>query len=203
MVKQGLDLFFQSALKLKSLKRAGWVSKVKMDSAESVADHTFSMCALAMLFSDILGHDTERAMKMVILHDLAESIVGDYMPGDLPSEVKLRKESRAMTKILFGLPAAARSEYMQIWKEYLSNKTRLAQFVHRLDKLEMAMQAKQYSLAGYDERMLEPFFESAKAAVGIEADIIKKTLERQLPAVLRLKKRKGSPPVGDEESRRK
>ena len=202
-MKQDLDLFFQSALKLKSVKRAGWVSKVKVDSAESVADHAFSMCALAMLFSDILGLDTKKAMKMVILHDLAESVVGDYMPGDLPSEEKVRKESKAMDKILSGLPPATRAEYMQIWKEYLANKTRLARFVHRLDKLEMAMQARQYSLAGYDEAMLTPFFESAKVAVGNEQDIVSETLAHHLPTGSKLKKRKDPPPHGDEESRRK
>jgi len=45
----GLTPFFESALKLKSVKRAGWVSKVKIENAESVADHSFSMCAMAML----------------------------------------------------------------------------------------------------------------------------------------------------------
>jgi putative hydrolase of HD superfamily len=203
MVKRDLDLFFQSALKLKSVKRAGWVSKLKVHSAESVADHTFSMCAIAMLFSDILGHDTERAMKMVILHDLAESVVGDYVPGDLPTEDKIRKESKAMHGILLGLPVAARSAYMEIWNEYVANRTHLARFIHRLDKLEMAMQAKQYSFSGYDEAMLEPFFLSAKAAIGNEDDIVSETLARYLPSRSRLKKRKGSLHGGDEESRRK
>src|SRR5690554_257736 len=96
MVADSLSIFFQSILRLKSIRRAGWVSKVKIKDPESVADHSFSMCAIAMLLSDVLGFDTRKAMKMVILHDLAESVVGDYMPGDIAVEEKLAQEKKAM-----------------------------------------------------------------------------------------------------------
>ena len=46
--------FFQSVLQLKRVKRAGWISKVKVHNPESVADHTYSMCAISMVLSDIL-----------------------------------------------------------------------------------------------------------------------------------------------------
>src|SRR6185436_2608688 len=129
-----LSPFFHSVLQLKLVKRAGWVSKVKIKDPESVADHTFSMCAMTMLLSDMLGLDTQRAMKMVILHDLAESIVGDYMPGDVTAGKKLAQEKKAMRSILSGLPRKARSEYKKIWAEYLQNRTDVAKFVHRMDK---------------------------------------------------------------------
>jgi putative hydrolases of HD superfamily len=176
-----LTPFFHSILQLKSVKRAGWVSKVKIENAESVADHTFSMCALAMLLSDMLGLDTQRAMKMVILHDLAESIVGDYMPGDVTERQKIAKEKKAMKSILAGLPKNARTEYEKIWLEYLQNKTAVSKFVHRVDKLEMALQALQYAKQGYDGKLLAPFFESAKSAVGDEGDILSEILNSLKP----------------------
>lgn len=176
-----LTPFFHSILQLKSVKRAGWVSKVKIENAESVADHTFSMCALAMLLSDTLGLDTQRAMKMVILHDLAESIVGDYMPGDVTERQKIAKEKKAMKSILAGLPKNARTEYEKIWLEYLQNKTAVSKFVHRVDKLEMALQALQYAKQGYDGKLLAPFFASAKLAVGDEGDIVSEILNSLKP----------------------
>ena len=81
--RKGLTQYFQHVIGLKYIKRAGWISKVKIVNPESVADHTFSMCAVSMILSDILRLDTERVMKMVILHDMAESIIGDYMPGQI------------------------------------------------------------------------------------------------------------------------
>ena len=176
-----LTPFFHSILQLKSVKRAGWVSKVKIKNAESVADHTFSMCALAMLLSDTLGLDTQRAMKMVILHDLAESIVGDYMPGDVTERQKIAKEKRAMKSILADLPKNARTEYEKIWLEYLQNKTDVSKFVHRVDKLEMALQALQYARQGYDSKLLAPFFASARSAVGDKGDIVSEILNSLKP----------------------
>jgi putative hydrolase of HD superfamily len=177
-----LTPFFQSVLQLKSVKRAGWVSKVKVESAESVADHTFSMCAMAMLLADMLGLDAKRAMKMVILHDLAESIVGDYMPGEVTAKQKITKEKKAMKAIFAGLPKKIRAEYEKIWLEYLQNKTGVAKFVHRIDKLEMALQANQYAKQGYANTFLAPFFESAKSAVGDEGDIVSEILNSLRPA---------------------
>jgi putative hydrolase of HD superfamily len=177
-----LSPFFHSVLQLKSVRRAGWVSKVKVKGAESVADHSFSMCAMAMLLADMLGLDAQKAMKMVILHDLAESIVGDYMPGDVSANQKLEQEKKAMKSILLGLPKNIRSGYEKIWLEYLQNKTEIAKFVHRIDKLEMALQANQYAKQGYAGKLLAPFFESAKTVVGDEGDIVSEILNSLRPA---------------------
>jgi putative hydrolase of HD superfamily len=181
----GLDPFFHSILQLKSVKRAGWISKVEVKNAESVADHTFSMCAMAMLLSDMLKIDTQKAMKMAILHDLAESIVGDYMPGDITAEQKMAKEKKAMKSILAGLPEAIKADYEKIWLEYLQNQTSIAKFIHRIDKLEMALQANQYAKQGYASKLLAPFFESARITVGEEGDIVSKILSSLNPSSAR------------------
>lgn len=180
-----LSLFFHSILQLKSVKRAGWVSKVKIRDAESVADHTFSACAIAMLLSDMVGLNTERAMKMAILHDLAESRIGDYMPGEITLRQKLAQEKKAMKSILSGLPKKTRSQYEKIWLEYQLNKTSVAKIVHRIDKLEMALQANQYARHGYARNLFEPFFDSAKSSIGDEGDIVSKILSSLRPTSAR------------------
>jgi putative hydrolase of HD superfamily len=182
VVVDDLSLFFHSVLELKSIKRAGWVSKVQVEDAESVADHTFSMATLAMLLSDMLGFDTHKVIKMVLMHDLAESMVGDYVPGDVTARQKLAKEKKAMKFILSGLPKEVREEYEEIWLEYLHNRTEIARFVHRMDKLEMALQANQYARQGYEDNLLAPFFESAKTALGDADDIVSEILKSLRPA---------------------
>ena len=182
VVVDDLSPFFYSVLRLKSIKRAGWVSKVNVEDAESVADHTFSMATLAMLLSDILGFDTQRVIKMVLMHDLAESIVGDYMPGDVTTRQKLAKEKKAMKFILSSLPKSVKEEYDEIWLEYLHNRTEIAKFVHRIDKLEMALQANEYAKRGYAAKLLAPFFESARTAVGETDDIVNEILKSLRPA---------------------
>jgi putative hydrolase of HD superfamily len=180
-----LSLFFHSVLELKSIRRAGWVSKVQVEDVESVADHTFSMATMAMLLSDMLGFDTHKVIKMVLMHDLAESIVGDYMPGDVTARQKLVKEKKAMKFILSSIPKEIREEYEEIWLEYLHNRTEIARFVHRIDKLEMALQADQYAKQGYADKLLAPFFESAKTAVGDAGDIVSEILKSLRPTSAR------------------
>jgi putative hydrolase of HD superfamily len=167
--------FFESVLRLKSVKRAGWVSKAGISSAESVSDHTYSMCAMGMILSDMLGLDTERVMKMIIIHDLAESIIGDYMPNEITREKKRLEERKAMCCILYQVPSVARSSYEMIWQEYQANKTRAAKFVHKLDKLEMSIQSIQYINQGYSSKVLLQFFASARRSLG-KFDIDNKNL---------------------------
>jgi putative hydrolase of HD superfamily len=156
--------FIESVLRLKSVKRSGW-AKVLISSPESVSDHTFAMCAIGMILSDMLGLDTERVTKMIIIHDLSESIIGDYMPGEIARKRKRIEERNAMTSILNQMPVAIRSNYRRIWEEYQANKTQVAKFVHKLDKLEMAMQAIQYINEGYPKKSLIKFLNSAKRSL--------------------------------------
>ena len=167
-----IQLFLDSVLELKKVKRSGWISKVGIKNAESVADHTFSMCCAAMILSDLAGLDTERVMRMVILHDLAEAHTGDYLPGQINLRDKRALEEKTMKKILSKIPANVRREYISIWHEYVEGKTKTAKFVHRVDKLEMAMQAGAYLREGYSINDLRQFFESAESAVGKEKDLV-------------------------------
>lgn len=152
--------FFTFVMDLKTIKRSGWINKVKVKDPESVADHTYAMSTMVMVFSDILGMKTERAVKMAILHDLGESIVGDYEPNVISSKEKKIKETEALDHILNHLPLESRKEYVDIWNEYQENKTETSQLVHWVDKFEMALQAKTYESQGYPSGILQQFFTS-------------------------------------------
>lgn len=157
--------FFESVIRLKSVKRAGWVSKVGIANAESVSDHTYSMCMMGMVLSDIFGMDTERVTKMILIHDLAESITGDLIPNKITRVRKRTEERKAMKHILCRVPSVVRSNYEKLWQEYRSNKTPVSRFVHQLDKLEMAIQAVEYANQGYSQKTLLQFFVSAKRSM--------------------------------------
>ncbi|HEU5171925.1 MAG TPA: HD domain-containing protein [Nitrososphaeraceae archaeon] len=146
-------------LKLKNIKRAGWISKAKILRPESVADHSYSLTALSMVFSDLLGLDTEKVMKMCIIHDLAESIIGDYMPNEISIEEKQIKEDNAMKIILSSFPDKIALLYSNMWKEYCLNQTKEARLVKQLDKVEMFLQANQYLKNGYSYESLSQFLQ--------------------------------------------
>src|SRR5919107_2558488 len=146
-------------LKLKNIKRTGWISKAKILKAESVADHSYSLTALSMVFSDFLGLDTEKVIKMCIIHDLAESIIGDYMPDEISIGEKQIKEDNAMKIVISSFPDKIAVLYSNIWKEYCLNQTKEARLVKQLDKVEMFLQANEYLKNGYSHEFLSPFLQ--------------------------------------------
>jgi putative hydrolase of HD superfamily len=154
--------FFKTAMNLKKIQRKGWMDKLSISNPESVADHSYSMAIMGMFISDLENYNTEKMIKMILLHDLAESEIGDYTPGQIPLEKKNDLENEAFLKILENLPDLIKSNYLSIWKEYRENNSSESKMVHQLDRLEMALQAKTYENEGHPKEKLESFFESAK-----------------------------------------
>ncbi len=153
--------FFLFILNLKNINRSGWITKANIKQPESVAEHTFSLCIISMLFSDIFGFKTEKIIKMSLLHDLAETITGDYTPEEITTEDKIIKERNAIKKILSLLPKKLRSKYMSVWKEYILNTSETSRIVHDLDKFEMLLQADMYLNNGISYESLKTFYESS------------------------------------------
>ena len=157
--------FFKTAANLKNISRQGWVDKLSLDTPESVADHSYSMAIMSMVISDLENYNSEKILKMVLLHDLAESKIGDYIPDQIPVEKKKKLENEAFFKIISNLPDSIRLQYLKIWKEYQENSSPESKIVHQIDRLEMILQAKLYQKQGYPKEKLFSFFESAKIDV--------------------------------------
>ena len=164
---------------LKNIKRSGWKYKLNLDHVESVADHTYAMTVLGMVISDLHGLNTEKIMRMSLLHDLAESITGDMMPDQITKDEKYMKENNAIRTILGKLPNKLTKMYSKIWDELQKKESEEAKFVHELDKLEMLIQAKSYQKSGIDKEKIKPFLDSAINDITTEQmkKILKKFIE--------------------------
>ncbi len=154
--------FFKTAAELKKISRHGWIDKLSIDSPESVADHSYSMAMMSMVISDLENYNSEKILKMVLLHDLAESKIGDCTPEQLSKKKKNSLENNAFHEIIKNLPELIKSQYLQIWQEYQKNNSVESKIVHQIDRLEMALQAKIYEKEGHSKEKLESFFESAE-----------------------------------------
>ena len=157
--------FLKDSANLKSISRQGWIDKLSIKNPESVADHSYSMAIMAMIISDLENYDSEKILKMTLLHDLAESKIGDITPEQITSENKMKIENDAFNEIIDQLPETVKSQYLEIWKEYQNNNSKESLFVHQIDKLEMALQAKIYQKDGKTIGDIEPFLESAKTSI--------------------------------------
>jgi len=153
--------------KLKKIERTGWITtgKLKPEECESVAEHIFRCAILASLISDIKGINFEKIVRMILLHDLQEAIMGDWdtYAKEKFGEIKFKeREKESINKLLSILPEEIRDKYSNAWNEFLEQKTIESNIAKQIDKLEMVLQALEYMEEGYDKEALSIFFDSSK-----------------------------------------
>ena len=130
---------------------------------ESVADHSFAVALLALYEGERRGYDVERILKLALIHDLEEAIIGDLTPQDKArrglSRVQ-RDQEAAIRKLLSKLPANSRQSYLKLWTDLRRNQSKEARLVHQLDKVELAFQANKYGKRVGQKKMRD-FYETA------------------------------------------
>jgi putative hydrolase of HD superfamily len=122
--------------------------------------------------------NTEKIIKMALLHDLSESIIGDLTPDEISKKSKHEKENLVMKQILNELPNKISESYYKIWDEYQSISSEEAKLVHEIDKLEMVFQAKYYYDKGHSKEKLRSFFQTAN--IEIKSKYLREMLSKLL-----------------------
>jgi putative hydrolase of HD superfamily len=168
----GLRRFLRQTLKLKSTPRTGWIDRgVGAIEVESVAEHSFQTALLAWLAAAADPTlDRDRILKLALIHDLPEAIIGDWPPyerGDIPDSssdraawraffdrrqirgaaqtaAKRSAEQDALGRLLNDLSGNARVEMAALWHELKEGLTAEARFVKQADSLEAYLQSLAY-----------------------------------------------------------
>lgn len=153
--------------RLKRLDRTGWTLRGLPNGTESVAAHSFGVSVTAMLLADEiklrgLSVDCERVLRMALLHDWAETRVGD-MPrtatGYFGAEVRQGAEMRALSDIVAGL-GKVRDRYEMLYRDYEQRGSLEARLVKAADVIDLLIQA--YALERAGARGLDEFWEVAQ-----------------------------------------
>jgi putative hydrolase of HD superfamily len=169
---RGLSRFYRQVVRLKTTPRTGWLDRgVPAEAAESVADHSFQTALLAWLAAaSDPTLDRDRILKLALVHDLPEAIIGDLTPYDpqtIPDSsadraawrafldrkqvrsperrsAKRSAEASAMHELLADLHGNARVELAALWHELTEGLTAEARFVKQADRLETFLQSRVY-----------------------------------------------------------
>ena len=134
------------AFRLKAEERRGW-KKLGLKRSESVADHSFAVALLALFEGERRKYNLGRVLKLALIHDWEEAMTGDLTPNDkrrLGSARVRRDRELAIQRLSKILPAKTRTGFISTWTDLKVSRTREARLVHELDKLEMALQAREY-----------------------------------------------------------
>jgi putative hydrolase of HD superfamily len=132
--------FLRAAESLKTATRSGWTTA---GDRESVAEHTWRLCLMAMVlhpeFPDI---DFAKLVKICIVHDLGEAIGGDIPAPEQAKRgaSKSGDERRDLITLLAPLPLAQQAEILALWDEYETAASPEARLAKGLDKLETILQ---------------------------------------------------------------
>lgn len=148
--------------KLKKIERTGWVTWANVQNPESVAEHIFRTAVLGLIVADVKKLNVEKVVRMCLIHDLPEAIIGDWDPiakKKLGVERWKAKEKDAVNRLTSLLSKGVKEKYLAAWEEFEGLKTKEAKIVKQLDRLEMIIQAAEYLEEGYKEEDLKEFFD--------------------------------------------
>lgn len=168
-MKKGIvDLLLKTG-KLKNIKRAGWVRE-KFPDPESVAEHTFRVCFLALILAEDLKLERSRLLEMALLHDIEEFSTFDPVTQRGSENVANHDHvlEKKVVRELFS-PLKKADEYYKIWEEHIPQSNpgapRISSILYQIGKIATAWQALEYELARENPKKLDEWWKNAKVYV--------------------------------------
>ena len=162
--------FYYLNFRLKNRVRTGWDSKhwnVKSDRIETISEHVVGTIGLAMVLNSEFEYnfDTDKELKMLVIHETGETLIGDITPFDgITPEKKKEIEHQAMRDALGNLKE--KDSLLNLLFEFDEQETPEAKCSHYCDKIEADLQAKIYQDKGMhhslDDQKNNVVFNSSK-----------------------------------------
>lgn len=138
--------FYLLVSQLKDKIRSGWkVWNIERDRVESVAEHIYGTCMLAIAIDSEfeLDIDIYKVVMILVIHEIEEIKIGDLTPFDkVTKEEKRNLGKKAVEEILASLTDKAK--YIDLIEEFEKMETKEAKFAKMCDKLEANIQCKIY-----------------------------------------------------------
>jgi putative hydrolase of HD superfamily len=133
--------FLEEAEKFKLVERIAYLSDRKR--RENDAEHSWQLALMILLLGKELeqNFNIEHAIKIALVHDLAEIYTGDcWAETEEEQLAKKRRERIAAEKIFSILPPDLCVELYDLWQEYEEGKTPEAKVVKACDKICYSLQ---------------------------------------------------------------
>lgn len=109
---------------------------------ENDAEHSWHMAMVALIIKDYFIYDfvLERALKLILVHDLVEIYAGDTPAFGPAREDKFEIELESAKKLFSLLPEDQEKEFLNLWLEFEKCETTEAKFANVCDKYQGFMQ---------------------------------------------------------------
>ena len=181
--------------RLKRLDRTGWTLRGLPNGTESVAAHSFGVSITAMMLADEVRArgvevNCERLLRMALLHDWAETRVGD-MPRTATNyfgaDARKKAEMSAFADVVNGV-GVGETDYSDIYQDYEQRLSVESRLVKAADVIDLLVEA--YALEKAGAQGLDEFWEVAQAPdfqlPGAAEEVVMDLLRQLLNARARL-----------------
>ena len=166
------------AERLKNTSRHCWTSSGRR---ESVAEHSWRLCLMAMLVRDEFPQaDMDKVLQMCVIHDLGEMLTGD-VPCFEKTDAHEQAEAEALQHWTAQLPPPYNTQFAALYAEMDALQTVEAKLYKALDNLEAVIQHNESDIAtwlpleydlqltyGADKVTFSPWLQQLKAAIDAE-----------------------------------
>lgn len=155
--------FMKVLEQLKVQKRTGWLD-YGLTKCESISDHMYRMGIISMLIKN-KEVNKDQCVKIALIHDMAESLVGDITPVDpIGKEEKHRREWETIKyiseKLIKPFNEEAAEEIKSLWLSYEHISTLEARYVKDIDKYELLVQCFEYEKQHNGKVNFQAFFQA-------------------------------------------
>lgn len=106
---------------------------------ENSAEHSWHLALYALVLSEYASGavDTQRVMRMLLLHDVVEIDVGDFpIHGGSSAAWQAEQEDRAAERLFGLLPGSQGDEFLALWREFEQAESDDARFAKALDRFQ-------------------------------------------------------------------
>ncbi len=155
---ENLEKIFDFMHKVEKLKSTLRYNQTTSGRKESSADHSWRLALATFIIADELKLDLDinRAVKIALVHDIAEALTGDIdailiAEGKVLIEDKNAQEKTAIEELKKTLPGKIGEEIFGLWSEYEEALTKEARFIKALDKIETLTQLAESGYKTYDK----------------------------------------------------
>lgn len=133
MKPQELIDFMKTLQVLKDSTRHCWLQSGRQ---ESVAEHSWRLAVMAMLVGEeIDGIDTDKLIKICLIHDLGEAITGDIPTFNKTKEDEITEREK-INSLFKSLQGDTGEKLKELFDEFEDQSTREGKLAKALDKIE-------------------------------------------------------------------
>ncbi len=141
--KSKLPEAYHSFSTMKEITRTGWIVRnIPKTHQENDAIHIMQMFALALAYFRLdknIDLDQKKVYETILLHEIGETLAGDIREGIAEHETKHDLERQAVKKTFTSLNKGL--YFIDLWDEFEERKTKEAEFVYQLDKIDPILKA--------------------------------------------------------------